>query len=153
RDHVYMRFVMAAKKGRWFKSRYLPSYLGLLLAFGLMGLWHGPTANYLLYGLYHGVLLSAYEAFGRWNERRKLWGDGLLWHAAGVFGTFNCVCFGFLLFSGHLTDARPQARSANAAHAYGGRYEKAGCDEIGGWAWDASNPRTPIGVDIYADGR
>jgi len=152
RDHVYMRFVMAAKKGRWFRSRYLPSYLGLLLAFGLMGLWHGATPNYLLYGLYHGVLLSAYEAFSRWNERRKLWGDGRLWRAAGVFGTFNCVCFGFLLFSGHLTGGDPRFGSADAAHAYDGRYEKEGCDEIGGWAWDANDRERPISIDVYADG-
>jgi len=149
---VYMRFVMAAKKGRWVKSRYLPSYLGLLLAFGLMGLWHGTTPNYVLYGLYHGVLLSAYEAFSRWNTRRKLWGDGRLWRAAGVVTTFQCVCFGFLLFSGRLTSGDPQPGSARGAHAYEGRYEKASCEEISGWAWDASNPQASVGVDVYADG-
>jgi membrane protein involved in D-alanine export len=154
RDHVYMRFVMAATKGRWFKSRYLASYLGLFLAFGLMGVWHGTAPNYLLYGLYHGALLSAYEAFARWNKRRKLWGDSPLWQAAGVFGTFNCVCFGFLLFSGHLTlgSGAQQAPAKGGAYAYEGQYEKASCEEIGGWAWDATNPQMPVSVDIYADG-
>src|SRR5437870_10707770 len=28
RDHVYMRFVMAATKGRWFKGRYAASHIG-----------------------------------------------------------------------------------------------------------------------------
>ena len=129
RDHVYMRFVMAAMKGRWFKSRYLASYLGLFLAFGLMGLWHGAAPHYLLYGLYHGALLSAHEAFGRWNKRRQLWGDGPLWQAAGIFATFNCVCFGFLLFSGHLTtgDGAQRVSANGGAPAYEGRYEKASC--------------------------
>ena len=153
RDHVYMRFVMAAMKGRWFKSRYLASYLGLFLAFGLMGLWHGAAPHYLLYGLYHGALLSAHEAFGRWNKRRQLWGDGPLWQAAGIFATFNCVCFGFLLFSGHLTtgDGAQRVSANGGAPAYEGRYEKASCEEIGGWAWDATNPQMPVSVDIYAD--
>ena len=155
RDHVYMRFVMAALKGRWFASRYLASYLGLFLAFALMGLWHGVALNYVLYGLYHGALLSAHEAFGRWNKRRKWWGDGPLWQATGIFGTFHCVCFGFLLFSGHLTmgeGVRP-ALANGGAPAYEGRYEKASCDEIGGWVWDSTNPGTAVSVDIYADGR
>src|SRR5438094_4690494 len=53
RDHIYTRFVFAATKGRWFRSRYLGSHLGYFLTFGLMGLWHGTQAYYLLYGLYH----------------------------------------------------------------------------------------------------
>lgn len=154
RDHVYMRFVMAATKGRWFKSRYLASYLGLFLAFGLMGLWHGAQANYLLYGLYHGALVAAHDAFGRWNKRHKLWGDGRLWQAAGMFMTFHCVCFGFLVFSGHLTTGSDGRRAAarGGASAYAGAYEKADCEEIAGWAWDASNPSMPVSVDLYADG-
>ena len=153
RDHIYMRFVMAALKGRWFKNKYVASYLGLFLAFGLMGLWHGTALHYLLYGLYHGALLSTHEAFGRWNKLHRLWGDGPLWRAAGVFGTFHCVCFGFLLFSGHLTSRAPGRDVANdSTRTYEGRYEKASCEEIGGWAWNATTPQAAVSVDIYADG-
>jgi membrane protein involved in D-alanine export len=102
RDHIYMRFVIAATKGRWFKDRYIASYFGFFLMFGLMGLWHGTTANYLLYGLYHASMFTGYDLFQRWNKTHKVWGDGKLWNAAGVLVTFNMVCFGFLLFSGRL---------------------------------------------------
>lgn len=154
RDHIYMRFVMAALKGRWFASKYVASYLGFFLAFGLMGLWHGAALHYVLYGLYHGALLSSHEAFARWNKRRKLWGDGPLWHAAGVFLTFHCVCLGFLLFSGHLTAGGARhADRAGAASAYEGSYERASCEEIGGWARDRANPQAPVDVEIVADGR
>jgi membrane protein involved in D-alanine export len=102
RDHIYMRFVIAANKGKWFKGKYLASYFGFFLMFGLMGLWHGPAANYLLYGLYHASMFTGYDLFRRWNTRRKVWGEGRMWNAAGVFVTFNMVCFGFLLFSGRL---------------------------------------------------
>ena len=47
RDHIYYRFLIAATKGKWFKSKYLASYIGFFLMFGLMGLWHGTTPNYL----------------------------------------------------------------------------------------------------------
>src|SRR5213079_2515277 len=40
RDHIYMRFVMAASKRHWFKNKYVVSPLGFFMTFGLMGLWH-----------------------------------------------------------------------------------------------------------------
>ncbi len=102
RDHIYMRFTIAAAKGKWFKDRYTASYVGFFLMFGLMGLWHGTATNYLLYGMYHAVLFSAYDYFQRWNKTHKLWKEGPLWTALGIFGTFNLVCFGFLIFSGRI---------------------------------------------------
>jgi membrane protein involved in D-alanine export len=102
---------MAAAKGRWFKDRYTASYLGFFLGFGLMGLWHGTALHYVIYGLYHAALLVGHDLFVRWNKQRKLWGDGLLWRTAGVVLTFHVVCFGFLIFSGHLR-AWPSATPA-----------------------------------------
>ena len=61
RDHVYMRFMLAATKGRWFTGKYTASYLGYFLTFGLMGLWHGPQLRYILYGLYHASLLVGHD--------------------------------------------------------------------------------------------
>ena len=102
RDHVFMRFLLAATKGKWFKNKQTPAYLGLILSFGLMGLWHGIEPFYLLYGLYHAALMAGYEAFSRWNKRRKLWGEGPLARLAGIALTLQLVCMGFLLFSGRL---------------------------------------------------
>ena len=102
RDHVYMRFMLAATKGRWFTGRYTASYFGLFLSFGLMGLWHGIEPYYLLYGLYHGTLLVGHDFFTRWNKRQRVWKDGPLWRAAGTLVTFHLVCLGFLLFSGRI---------------------------------------------------
>ncbi len=102
RDHVYMRFMLAAAKGRWFKGKYTASYLGYFLTFGLMGLWHGIEPCYLLYGLYHGTLLVGHDLFTRWNKSRRVWGNGPLWRATGALVTFHLVCLGFLLFSGRI---------------------------------------------------
>jgi membrane protein involved in D-alanine export len=103
RDHVYMRFVMAATKGHWFAQRHVAGYLGFVLSMGLMGVWHGFEPQYVGYGLYHAVLLIGHDLFSRWNKQHRVWGQGFAWHAAGVILTVQAVCFGFLIFSGHLT--------------------------------------------------
>ncbi|MCC7106978.1 MAG: D-alanyl-lipoteichoic acid biosynthesis protein DltB [Chloroflexi bacterium] len=107
RDHVYMRFVLAATKGRWFKSRHMASHLGFLLSFGLMGLWHGTQPFYLLYGLYHAALLVWNDVFSRWNREHRFWGEGRIWTLTSVVITFHAICFGFLLFSGHIGPTWP----------------------------------------------
>lgn len=63
RDHVYMRFLLAAGRGRWFKSMHTAAILGYFLAFGLMGAWHGLEPHYIIYGLYQATLLSAFHIF------------------------------------------------------------------------------------------
>jgi membrane protein involved in D-alanine export len=102
RDHVYMRFVLAATRRRWFRNRYTASYLGYLLTMGLMGLWHGLQANYIVYGLYQGVMLIVYDFLGRWNRRRRLLPDNAFTRGVSIFITFQLVAFGMLIFSGHL---------------------------------------------------
>jgi membrane protein involved in D-alanine export len=117
RDHVYMRFMLAAAKGRWFTGKYTASYLGFFLTFGLMGLWHGIEPYYLLYGLYHGALIVGHDLFTRWNKPRRVWGNGPLGKVAGTLITFHLVCLGFLLFSGRIGPTWKQARSvAQVAH-------------------------------------
>jgi membrane protein involved in D-alanine export len=111
RDHVYMRFMLAAAKGRWFSGQYTASYLGFFLTFELMGLWHGIEPCYLLYGLYHATLLVGHDLFVRWNKPRRVWGNGPLWRAAGTLLTFHLVCVGFLLFSGRIGPTWPRAGS------------------------------------------
>ena len=115
RDHVYMRFMLAATKGRWFTGKYTASYFGLFLTFGLMGLWHGIEPYYLLYGLYHGTLLVGHDLFTRWNKPRRVWGNGPLWRAAGTVITFHLVCLGFLLFSGRIGPTWKPASSVSPA--------------------------------------
>ena len=116
RDHVYMRFMLAAAKGRWFTGKYTASYLGFFLTFGLMGFWHGIELYYLLYGLYHGTLLVGHDLFTRWNKSRRVWGNGPVWRVTGTLVTFHLVCLGFLLFSGRIGPTWSRAGSVPAAN-------------------------------------
>jgi membrane protein involved in D-alanine export len=102
RDHVYMRFVMAATRGGWFGDRHLGAYVGFFVSMGLMGLWHGFAVQYIAYGVYHAVLLTGHDLFSRWNKSHAVWGDSLGWRCAGIVVTSQFVCVGFLIFSGHL---------------------------------------------------
>lgn len=102
RDHVYMRFVMAAVRGRWFASRLAISCAAFYVTFMLMGIWHGLSLRYVTYGLYHGTLLSGHAIFVERRKDRQRSPPTPLWKIASVIITFHCVALGFLIFSGRL---------------------------------------------------
>lgn len=102
RDYVYMRFVFMMQKKKWIKNRFTVSYLGYLLLFLLMGIWHGVELHYIAYGLYHAVLIISFDWFERKNKKLQIWKKNKLTHVLSVIITFHCICFGFLIFSGIL---------------------------------------------------
>jgi len=102
RDYLYTRFVMASLKNKWFKSRHTSSYIGFMITMTTMGIWHGTQFYYVLYGIYHGLLIITTDFI----ERKSKWYKKALksngWNVVFTFITFNLVCFGFLLFSGYI---------------------------------------------------
>ncbi|MFJ7727658.1 D-alanyl-lipoteichoic acid biosynthesis protein DltB [Neobacillus sp. NPDC097160] len=102
RDYVYMRFVFWMTKKKWIKNRYLLSNLGYILLFLLMGVWHGLEIQYIIYGVYHALLMVAYNSFERFNKKHKWWPQNKLTHIVAIIITFHVICFGFYIFSGQL---------------------------------------------------
>lgn len=102
RDYVYMRFVFLMTKKKWIKNRNIVSNLGYILLFLLMGLWHGLAIQYIIYGVYHALLMVAYNSFERFNKKHKWWPQNKFTHVAAIIITFHFVCFGFYIFSGQL---------------------------------------------------
>ena len=143
RDHIHMRFQLAAMKGKWFKGKHTASYLGLFLTFGLMGIWHGLNFHYIAYGMYHAVLLCGYDVFVRWNKQTKVWGDGPWWRVLNIGLTFHVIALGMLLFSGRLTPPPPPPYEANV--------EEADYRSVSGYVWEKDKAGTVITVDAYAD--
>lgn len=45
--------------------------VNILIVWGLTGLWHGAEWNFVLWGLYYGVLLIAEKTIGGWLQGRK----------------------------------------------------------------------------------
>ena len=93
---------MYSSKKKWFSSRLQRACVGFFVDMGIMGLWHGITPSYILYGLYHGALLAATETYQKKSSfykknRNKTWYQILSWAI-----TMQLVMFGFFLFSGKL---------------------------------------------------
>ncbi len=102
RDFVFMRFSAASFEHGWFKSSLTTACLGFFINMTLMGLWHGLTVDYLVYGMYHGLLLASCELIQRkWGfykkHKRERWFKVCSWAV-----TMVAVIFGLALFSGQV---------------------------------------------------
>ncbi|PJN62896.1 D-alanyl-lipoteichoic acid biosynthesis protein DltB [Bacillus mycoides] len=107
RDFIYMRFVFFATKKKLIKNRYMISYIGVFLNFFIMGIWHitgHHIAQYMIYALYHIALFILFDIFERKNKKYKFWPNNTFMHVLAIVITFHFVCFGFLIFSGHLNN-------------------------------------------------
>ncbi|MCP5368349.1 MAG: MBOAT family protein [Hyphomicrobiales bacterium] len=79
------------------KNGTVQTYRNLLLTMTLGGLWHGARANFVLWGVYHGLILCLHRAMFRNRERTDA-PDGALVGAAKILGMFQLTLVGWLLF-------------------------------------------------------
>jgi D-alanyl-lipoteichoic acid acyltransferase DltB (MBOAT superfamily) len=72
----------------------------LMLTMALGGLWHGARANFVLWGVYQGLLLCAHRAAKPWLDRFRPTNrlSQLVWTGVCWLGFFHVVCYGWLLF-------------------------------------------------------
>ena len=109
RDYVFYPFALTRPVTRLSKAaksrfgagfaRALPAALGNILVFLLVGLWHGATSNYILWGLYNGVIL-AFSAliepvYKRMNARLPRLTASKGFHIFRVLRTFIIVNIGW----------------------------------------------------------
>ena len=100
RDFIFTRFIMKCVKKKWFHTRLQRASVGFIINMGIMGVWHGLTPSYIVYGLYHGVILALTEIYQKKSKfykknKKKKW-----YQAASWFVTMQIVFFGFFIFSG-----------------------------------------------------
>lgn len=82
-----------------FKSKIVMSNIGYFALFLLMGIWHGLTWYYIVYGLYHACLICLTDAWIRFKKKHKeQLPSNKFTHGLAVFLTFQAVCFSFLIF-------------------------------------------------------
>ena len=101
-DYIFSRFVLNSMRKKRFKNRFIASHVAQIMTMLVMGLWHGLTLYYILYGLYQGcalVLTDIYQRKSKYYKKHKKdkWFQGLQ-----IIVTFHIVCFGMLIFSGYL---------------------------------------------------
>ena len=89
RDYVYIP-LGGSHKGR------VRTLINLIITMFLSGLWHGAAWTFVIWGLYHGVLLLITALVGK-RVGERLGGGGLA-RALGWFTTFHLVVIGWILF-------------------------------------------------------
>jgi len=109
RDYVFYPFALTKPMSRLSKAaknrfgqdfaRALPAAIGNILVFVLVGVWHGATSNYILWGLYNGVILAASAllepAYKAWNAKHEKLAASRAFHIFRVVRTFVIVNIGW----------------------------------------------------------
>ena len=94
-DYVYIG--MGGSRGALIKTLF-----NTLVAWTLVGLWHGAAWTFVLWGFYHGVWLVISRLFRRWvlpplfGEKR--FPDRPVWRVLGVLFSFHVVACSMILF-------------------------------------------------------
>lgn len=78
----------------------LRKYLNLFLAMSISGLWHGAAFTFIIWGMYHGLLLIAHNIYRKWKARLGL--DQLFnsraYRVLTIFVFFHLTCIGWVFF-------------------------------------------------------
>ncbi len=106
RDYLYIP--LGGNRGtRWQTRR------NLLITMVLGGLWHGAAWTFVLWGLFHGLILIAYRGAARAAAvQRWLLGPSPLARVLGWALMFHLTCLGWLIFRAH---SAPQLRDMVAS--------------------------------------
>lgn len=98
-DYVFGRFVLNNVRNGLFKNTKVASRWAYLFTMTIMGLWHGFTLHYLIYGFYEGALLVATDFWVK-SKRYRAFRKHKAYTLVCRIITFNLIAFGMLLFSG-----------------------------------------------------
>lgn len=84
RDFVFTRFMVDSARKKCFSNRLTGAAIGLILNMFIMGMWHGLTSYYILYGLYHGCILALIEVYQKKSKfykknKQKKWYSAASW--------------------------------------------------------------------------
>jgi D-alanyl-lipoteichoic acid acyltransferase DltB (MBOAT superfamily) len=94
RDYLYIP--LGGSRGPEWKTR-----RNLLITMVLGGLWHGAAWTFVLWGLYHGVLLIINRAAAQASRVRKaLESPAIVPRLVGWALMFHLTCYGWLIFRG-----------------------------------------------------
>lgn len=86
RDYLYIS-LGGSRHGAW------KTYRNLFLTMVLGGLWHGAAWGFVLWGVYHGLLLIVHRVLFRDGKTRQLWPKAL-----SIVVMFHLVCLGWIPF-------------------------------------------------------
>jgi len=88
RDFIFKRLTYSWIQKDKFENNLVRAVNAFLINMFIMGIWHGVNWSYILYGIYHGVLLSANEVY---QKRSKFYKKHKI--------IANCMGFNFILIN------------------------------------------------------
>lgn len=94
RDYIYIP-LGGSRRGR------LRTVLNTMIVFGLSGLWHGADLTFVVWGLYHGLLLVPRVFFRKRDDLRSVEANcriKILRKLSGIVVTFLLVVIGWVIF-------------------------------------------------------
>lgn len=103
-DYIYWPIVRKMRDATYFRQHpVVLSNVGMIITFIACGMWHGETINFLLWGAYHGLGISALTIYQR--QKRKVQNPLLQRYfrsrasaVIGTIATFNFFSIGLALF-------------------------------------------------------
>ena len=109
RDYLFYPFALTKPMqrfgkwatGHWGKhfGRVLPAAVANLLVFAVVGIWHGPQAHYLVWGLYNGMVIALADLLGaclqKMNTALHIPTESRTWHIFRILRTFVIVNIGW----------------------------------------------------------
>jgi alginate O-acetyltransferase complex protein AlgI len=113
RDYVFIP--LAAQRRNWWWP-----YAALIISMTLFGIWHGAKWTFVLWGVYHGVLLVLHRSVQQMKRRwtavsLALAGEGLSW-----ISTYSLISLGWIFFRANdLAQAATMLRTVFLYEEYG----------------------------------
>ena len=99
RDFIFSRIVMKSMRHKWFKTRLTTAMVAYMLNMIFMGFWHGLSWSYIIYGVYHGVLMAGFEWYQKKSKFYKKYKQKTAYKVVSWFVTMHLVMIGLLIFS------------------------------------------------------
>lgn len=90
RDYVFLPLA-TMRREIWWRN------LALVISMAAFGVWHGASVLFLVWGVYHGVLLVLHRMVQK-LQRRWSWEPGRLGTALGWIATITLVNLGWIFF-------------------------------------------------------
>jgi len=94
RDYLYIP-MGGSRRGEW------KNYRNLFITMALGGLWHGAAMHFLIWGVFHGILLVLHKEYQKICEKlgvAKTLLSSKVYHWASVIVTFHLVVIGWVFF-------------------------------------------------------
>lgn len=104
REYLFMPLGKVLMKRVGSKRSWFINTVCQLVTMGVVGIWHGSTWNFLIWGIYHGIGLSLYKIYADLantysTDSVKTWfNKSVIWQYLATGFTFIFVSIGWLFF-------------------------------------------------------